>query len=121
MRISFSSIALCALTATLSSRADTSADSNHKRHLIDKYADSIILFEENHGQAPQGVEFVARGLGRRILIRPTGVQVFTPREISIGFAGANSAARGEARDAIAARSGFMWNGHVIALDNYKKV
>jgi hypothetical protein len=127
MRIAFSHAAVWTIAAAFGSAA--APDKNAvKLHLIEKYGSSPILFEENRGQAPEGVEFVARGLGRRILIRPTGVELRVPardgramQAIAIGFAGANKVARGEARDAIAGRSGYMWNGDVISLDNYKIV
>src|ERR1039457_909564 len=126
MRIQISGIAVCALAAAASCIAAT-PDNAIKHHLVDKYGDSPILFEENRGQAPKGVEFVARGLGKRILIQPTGFEVCvrgrdgrTIEAIFLGFADANEGARGEGRDATAARSGFMWNGDVIALENYQK-
>src|SRR5258707_1318679 len=127
MRITISFIAMCAIAGTMLCSAASPDKDAVKLRFIEKHGSSPILFEENRGQAPKDVDFVARGLGRRILIRPSGVDVWVPlrdgrtEAISIGFAGANEGAQGEAQDAIAGRTGFMWNGDVIALENYQKV
>src|SRR5436190_2220902 len=112
MRIPGSIFVVCATAWTAACGAATTSAATLKQHLAERYADAPILFEENRGQAPKGVAFVARGLGRRILVRPAGAEVWMPIRdgratlgISIGYEHANKAARGEALDAIAARSG----------------
>lgn len=120
---------VCALAAPGICCAAAALTDAAKRQLISKYETSHILFVENRGQAPQGVDFVSSGLSRRVLTRASGADIYVPgstphtaRIVSIGFDNANKMARGEAADPTETRSGFLYNGRLIeGLVDYRKV
>src|SRR5208283_2853765 len=120
---------VCALAAPTICCAATALNDAAKRQLISKYETSQILFVENRGQAPKGVDFVSTGLSRRVLTRASGVDIYvsgsapnTVRTVSIAFDNANKAARGEAADPTETRSGFLYNGRLVeGLVDYRKV
>ncbi len=121
--------AVCVLAAPTICCAATALNDAAKRQLVSKYETSPILFVENRGQAPQGVDFVSSGLSRRVLTRSSGADIYvsgskpnTVRTVSIGFDNANRAARGEAAEPTETRSGFLYNGRLVeGLVDYRKV
>ena len=92
MKIHNLTITVCALAAPTLCCAATAANDALKRQLVEKYDAAPILFVENRGQAPKGVDFVSSGLGRKILTRKSGVELYLPgrepdtaQKISIDF------------------------------------
>jgi hypothetical protein len=120
---------VCALAAPTICCAATALNDAAQRQLVSKYETSPILFVENRGQAPQGVDFVSSGLGRRVLTRASGVDIYVAgsaphkvRTVSIGFDNANKSARAEAAEPTETRSGFLYNGQLVeGLVDYGKV
>ena len=105
---------VCVLTAPTICCAATTVSDAARRQLVENYETSPILFVENRGQAPKGVDYVSSGLGRRVLTHASGADIFvsgnkpnTVRSISIGFDHANLQARGEAIEPTETRSGFL--------------
>src|SRR5579872_5872831 len=48
-----------------------------KREVVQRYEITPLAFSENRGQAPRGVDYVSSGLGHRILVRRSGVEIYT--------------------------------------------
>ncbi|HLJ47148.1 MAG TPA: SBBP repeat-containing protein [Bryobacteraceae bacterium] len=100
-----------------------------KREVVQRYEIAPLAFSENRGQAPRGVDYVSSGLGHRILVRRSGVEIYTAtgrssesHRIAVQFDGASPTAKGEALEATAARSGFLLNGLLVeGLANYARL
>src|SRR5579864_3350090 len=102
------------------------------RQVLENFGQSPLTLEENRGQAPQGVDFVALGLGHKFLLSPTGatLELFdagrkSSESVQLQLVGASSAARGEGLDRVAFSSAYFTandpKGLQTHLDNYAKV
>ncbi len=108
--------------------ADTSVSDAARRQITKKYEAAQILFEKNLGQAPDGVDFVSRGLGREVVVRGTGASIYVNSQdgerhaISFHLVRARAGARGQALEPTEARGGYLLNGVLIGgLVEYGKV
>lgn len=105
--------------------------SNHirKPQIVEKYEAAPLVFAENRGQAPKGIDFVSSGLDRRILTRRSGVDIYlagrtphTSHKISITLQNAQSRSAVKAAEPSETRSGFLYDGKLVeGLLNYRKV
>ena len=101
------------------------------RQVLGTFGQSALTLEENRGQAPQGVDFVALGLGHKFLLSPTGatLQLFdaatkSSDSVQLQLVGANASSRGEGLDRVAFTSAYFGandpRGLLRGLPNYAK-
>src|SRR5690349_13570841 len=84
------------------------------RQVFEKFGQSALTLEQNRGQAPQGVDFVALGFGHKFLVSPTGVtlELFGaptkgPHSVQMQLVGASPSSLGEGLDRVAFSSAYF--------------
>src|SRR5678815_4984826 len=90
------------------------------------FGDLPLRFEANQGQAPQPVQFLARGPGYSMALAPGRARFITGgREVTFRLAGANGAARGQGEARLGTISNYMsgmdrsqWHTNI---PNYERV
>lgn len=129
MRSSNLLIAAFGLTIAATCYGAPASNDALKKQVLQRYELGPLAFSENRGQAPHGVDYVSSGLGHRILVRRSGVDIYTAtgrtseaRRIAVQFDGASTTANAEPLDATVTRSGFLLNGLLVeGLVNYSRL
>jgi uncharacterized repeat protein (TIGR01451 family) len=99
------------------------------RQVLENFGQSALTLEQNRGQAPRGIDFVALGLGHRFLLSPTGttlelfdVAAKRSESVEVQLVGANRSSRGEGLDRVAFTSAYFSaddpQGLLRSLPNY---
>src|ERR1700737_2780941 len=99
------------------------------RQVLENFGQSALTLEPNRGQAPPGIDFVALGLGHRVLLSPTGttLELFdcaTKRSdsVEVQLVGANRHSHSEGLDRVAFTSAYFSandpDGLLRSLPNY---
>jgi uncharacterized repeat protein (TIGR01451 family) len=103
----------------------------HLRQVLENFGQSALTLEQNRGQAPQNVDFVALGFGHKFLLSPTGatLELFdsstkTSHLVQMQLVGASSSSRGEGLDRVAFTSAYFSaqdpKGLLRSIPNYAK-
>ena len=102
------------------------------RQVLEKFGQSALTLEQNRGQAPRGVDFVALGFGHKFLLSPTGatLELFdagtkSSHSVQLQLVGASLASPGQGLDRVAFTSAYFSaddpKGLLRSLPNYAKV
>jgi len=102
------------------------------RQVLEKFGQSVLTLEQNRGQAPQGVDFVALGFGHKFLLSPSGatLELFdastkSSHSVQLQLVGANPSSPGQGLDRVAFTSAYFSaddpKGLLRSLPNYAKV
>jgi len=80
------------------------------------FRDLPLAFEPNWGQAPRGVEFLARGPGYGIFLSGSevAIQRRAARGVHVRFSGANTASKAMGREPLAGRSNYLTGSSAAA-------
>ncbi len=102
------------------------------RQILENFGKSALTLEQNRGQAPQGVDFVALGFGHKFLLSPSGatVELFNPEtkrpySVKLQMVGSHPSAPAQALDRVAFTSSYFTaddpRGLLRNLPNFAKV
>jgi uncharacterized repeat protein (TIGR01451 family) len=102
------------------------------RQVLEKFGQSALTLEQNRGQAPRGVDFVALGFGHKFLLSPSGatLDLFdagtkSSHSVQLQLVGASLASPGQGLDRVAFTSAYFSaddpKGLLRSLPNYAKV
>ena len=101
------------------------------RQVLENFGQSVLTLEQNRGQAPQGVDFVALGFGHKFLLSPGGatLELFDAgtksfHSVQLQLVGANPSSPGQGLDRVAFTSAYFSaddpKGLLRNLPNYAK-
>jgi len=102
------------------------------RQVLENFSHSALSLEQNRGQAPRGVDFIALGFGHKFLLSPGGatLELFdagtkSSHAVQLQLVGANPSSTAEALDRVAFTSAYFTandpKGLLRNLPNYAKV
>src|ERR1700693_4602588 len=102
------------------------------RQVLENFGQSALTLEQNRGQAPQGVDFLALGFGHKFLLSPSGatLELFdsstkSSHSVQLQLVGANPSSPGRGLDRVAFTSAYFTaddpKGLLRSLPNYAKV
>src|SRR5580704_9410649 len=105
--------------------------SGQLRQVLENFGQSALTLEQNHGQAPQGTDFVALGFGHKFLLSPGGatLELFdagtkSSHSVQLQLVGANPSAPVQGLDRVAFTSAYFSsndpNGLLRSLPNFAK-
>src|SRR5579862_4200478 len=84
------------------------------RQILENFGKSALTLEQNRGQAPQGIDFVALGFGHKFLLSPSGatVELFNPEtkrpySVKLQMVGSHPSAPAQALDRVAFTSSYF--------------
>jgi len=88
--------------------------SGQLRQVLENFGESALTLEQNHGQAPLGVDFIALGFGHKFWLSPNGatLQLFdagtkSSHSVQLQLVGANPSSRGQGLNRVAFTSAYF--------------